>query len=161
MFLKEHRDSFECKYKQIGIVSLATFFILSLIFSPEDMFANKFLHQLSIRGFYHYVVCILTGISGSLTILCTCIAIDKRSKTMPTLTEWMKRIGSCTLGIYLWQKILLELLLPHFVKTDMPMVWYNTVFTPLVSLAFLLLCYYLTLLLRKNKTTRLLMLGEK
>lgn len=159
MLLKAKND-FITKHKiTIGLSSLIVFIGLFPYFGAEDLFANKFFHTFTLSACLHYAMCILMGLTGTLITIVACMLIDQYY-THLKIVNLISRIGKYTLGIYLTQKILLELLLPHFLKVEMNIYIYNFLFTFLISIAFLFICYGCTLVLEKYHCTRILFLGK-
>lgn len=159
MLLKAKND-FITKHKiAIGLSSLIVFIGLFPYFGAEDLFANKFFYTFTLSACSHYAMCILMGLTGTLITIVACMLIDQYYSHLK-MVNLISRIGKYTLGIYLTQKILLELLLPHFLKVEMNIYIYNFLFTFLISIAFLFICYGCTLVLEKYHWTRLLFLGK-
>lgn len=159
MILKAKND-FIAKHKIIiGLFSLIVFIGLFPYFGAEDLFANKFFHAFTLSACMHYAMCIILGLTGTLMTIIVCMLIDQYY-THLKIVNLISKIGKYTLGIYLTQKILLELLLPHFLKVEMNMYLYNYLFTFFISIAFLSICYGCTLVLQKNYWTKLLFLGK-
>lgn len=160
MVLKNHL-SWVARHKAVvGGICVVLFFSLFPFFTAGDQFANKFFQTISLSSFQHWALCLSMGILGSLMVLCGCMCVDKYFKS----TRWMHlftKIGSYTLGIYLIQKFLLEFLLSSFGTVAMNPYVYNLLFTPLIALLYLFICYYCTLVLKQTKWTRILFLGEK
>lgn len=75
------------------------------------------------------------------------------------ITPVLNNIGKCTLGIYWLQTFLLECTwhgIGLYVNTAT-----SFIIAPIIMVIELTLCYQLVLLLKKNKVTKLLVLGEK
>lgn len=159
MILKAKND-FIAKHKMtIGLSSLVIFICLFPYFGAEDLFANKFFHTFTLSACTHYAMCILSGLTGTLTTIIACMLIDQYYSHLK-IVHLISLIGKFTLGIYLTQKILLELLLPHVLKVEMNIYLYNFLFTFFISIAFLFICYGCTLVLDKYHWTRVLFLGK-
>ena len=69
------------------------------------------------------------------------------------------RIGGATLGIYVLQTFTLEILI-HCLHIYIPLPW-SCVAAPFIAVAELILCYGLTCLIRRSRTAKLLLLGQK
>lgn len=159
MLLKAKND-FITKHKiAIGLSSLIVFIGLFPYFGAEDLFANKFFHTFTLSACSQYAMCILSGLAGTLITIVVCMLIDQYYSHLK-IVNLISKIGKYTLGIYLTQKILLELLLPHFLKVEMNIYIYNFLFTFFISIAFLFICYGCTLVLEKFHWTRILFLGK-
>ena len=84
-------------------------------------------------------------------------AYDKISGYQFTTT--LNNLGKCTLGLYWVQTFLLECTLHGigiYVSTSQ-----SFLVGPIIAIIELTLCYQVVLLLKKNRFTRLLLLGEK
>lgn len=64
-----------------------------------------------------------------------------------------------TLYIYVLQGILLECLLAHYCKIVMNVGIYAFVIAPLIALLFLIVCYYLTVLIKKIRILDIVLFG--
>ena len=83
----------------------------------------------------------------------------------------MQKIGMCTLGIYLIQSLVLEiigsdlatLLYIHvdFERTTITDVIFDLLIAPTISILVIILCVYIIKLIRKNIYTKHLLLGEQ
>ena len=149
MFLRYHLHWIELHKGIVGWGCAILFFCLFPYFSSADLFANKFFQEITFSAWLHWAFCMTMGISGSIMVLCACMYLDKHFSHTCCL-KLLNRIGNCTLGIYLIQKILLELLLPHWVKVRMNIFVFDLLFTPIVAILFLFLCYYVTLAFRET-----------
>lgn len=75
------------------------------------------------------------------------------------ITPILNNIGKCTLGIYWLQTFLLECTwhgIGLYVNTTA-----SFVIAPIIMVFELTLCYQLVLLLKRNKVTKLMILGER
>ena len=148
-----------CKKKEIvGLCSLALFAAGLPGFQLDYIFSAKFFHEPSLPALGHYAYCLMMGAAGSMSIICISAWISE--KILMGGGKFLYHIGQNTLGIYLVQKILLELLLPHVLKVDMNLWAFDLLFTPTVSVAMLIVCQGVTLLLDKNRITRQIFLGK-
>lgn len=97
------------------------------------------------------------GIAGSMVFFLLSPWMYDRIKHF-SITPLLNRIGKCTLGIYWVQTFLLECTwhgIGLYVDTTNSF-WVG----PLIALLELIVCYQAVLLLKRNKFTRLLFLGE-
>ena len=97
------------------------------------------------------------GIAGSMVFFLLSPSVYGRIKNC-RITPTLDRLGKCTLGLYWTQTFLLECTwhsIGLYVSTA------NSFWVaPLIAIFELFLCYQAVLLLRKNKYTRVLFLGE-
>lgn len=88
---------------------------------------------------------------------------------------WIKKfgnLGNATLGIYIFQYFIIArfinlYLIPYiydmniFNDTVYENFFYDIVISPIISLLILIICYTMVMVIRMNKITRLIILGEK
>ena len=72
--------------------------------------------------------------------------------------DTMCRIGGATLGIYVIQTFILEILI-HCLHVYIPLPW-SCIAAPLIAVAELIACYGLTCLIRRSRIAGLLILGQ-
>lgn len=133
--------------------------------APELLFASAVVHSsLILTGLYsqnlafptyffaisdtllalkNYGIYLLTAFCGCLLTLCLCVLLEERLGKS-RIMEWMRKAGMLTLWIYLWQKILLELLLPKFVTVEMSLWSFDLLFTPVVATITLVVCVFIS-----------------
>lgn len=101
------------------------------------------------------------GSAGSIFIISLFIKLSKilpETKIGNILASW----GTLTLGIYLWQAVLLEHIMMKTINlADVNHVLFNYFISPIISIAVLVVCVMLTKALKANKWTALLFLGDK
>lgn len=108
---------------------------------------------------YCYTYKVTMGLLGSVFIISVFVELSKyipSNKIGIQLGKW----GTLTLGIYLWQAIILE----HFMMRTIDlskMEWnlFNYCVTPLLSIGVLAICILLTKMLKLNSWTNYLFLG--
>lgn len=127
------------------LIAAAVFVICYAGYSLDYAFAAYFFKEIGVDAFLHFAYYFVTALAGSVMVFSGCAAIADRIGSRRVMVQ----IGTQTLGVYLWQKILLEVLLPRFWQVEMPMWQFNYVFTPLLSLVMLGLCYKVTMVTRK------------
>lgn len=112
--------------------------------------------SLCVWGNYFYITFyrIVVGLSGSLVIV---ILFYKYVKCPPS---FICKIGSVTMGIYLVQRVLLERLLPQMFKYEGDVIVFDVIISPLFSIAIMIACYYIILLIQRSKITRQILLGR-
>ena len=80
--------------------------------------------------------------------------------TTPLLIK-MAKLGGITLGIYVLQAILLEVLLPRYLDlTSLPIVWIVSLM-PLLSLLALTICVFITNTINRSNIMGFLMFGNE
>lgn len=106
-----------------------------------------------------YVIAI--GISGSVMMI-SLFEYLSHSLKKTLLGNKICRVGQLTLGIYIVQTFVLELFLSHYIKLDDINVWiYDLLVTPLIAVAVMLVCLAIVKIIRINRYTAWLILGEK
>lgn len=107
---------------------------------PAYFFGNPVLRE----ALANYGIYLITALSGCLLALSACMLTDRFVGGSRWLSA-LQKIGQYTLWIYLWQKLLLEIVLPRFVQVEMSVAVFDTLFTPLVACVMLVVCYLLAL----------------
>ena len=98
------------------------------------------------------------GITGSMVFFLLSPYVYNKIKYW-RITPMFDKLGKCTLGIYWTQAFLLECTwhsIGLYVGTET-----SFIIAPIIALAELVICYQAVCLLRKNRYTRLVFLGEK
>jgi fucose 4-O-acetylase-like acetyltransferase len=73
----------------------------------------------------------------------------------------LEKAGACTLGIYILQTTVLELIVSSRVNLSTVNIWiYSLIITPLIALFTLIICIYLTKLINKNDFIKTILLGK-
>lgn len=111
----------------------------------------------------------LIGLSGICVVLYGVSLIERYNTRY--LNACLQKIGSMTLGIYCIQVIIAEGLLKHssgyieqiglLGSTGFKYVSYNYIVTPIASILTIWICVAIIKLLKKNRFTRLIFLGEQ
>jgi hypothetical protein len=129
---------------------------LTVYMVPIDFFDWSTL-TLNIENFGVTLYRLAIGIAGSMVFFLISPSVYECIKHF-RITPTLDRLGKCTLGLYWTQTFLLECTwhsIGLYVSTA------NSFWVaPLIAIFELLLCFQAVLLLRKNKYTRLLFLGE-
>lgn len=100
------------------------------------------------------------GLSGSTFIIATSELVCKRFKNSKSIL-FLSNIGQNTLGIYLLQTIIIELLLWRWFNYDeIDVSFFQYIIAPLLSVAILFVCLVLLKIIRKSKYASLIILGE-
>lgn len=132
------------------------------------MFIHILLHILG-GGLKIYIVRFIVGTIGTFSMLSLIKIIIP---TCPLkVKSFIAQIGMCTLGIYLIQRIVLEIIGARFAKllyehiyfdrTIITDVLFDLLIAPTISVFVILLCVYIIKLLRQDKYLRFLFLGEQ
>ena len=151
--------------------SLATGVAFVIMFAAQDadMAADSYLKIFSyfhsggfnefLQQFCRFSFKVVLGLMGSIFCIALFIELAKymhASRVGRTLGQW----GTLTLGIYLWQAILLEHLMMKTINlSSFTLPLFNYVISPLISLIVVLVCILLTKALKSNPWTAFLMLG--
>lgn len=163
-----HKDILKDKALIIACITGIIFFIMYSNWSYEmaDYPLLRFYQYINPVKVYHvsyplflFVYKVVMGLCGSLFIISIFIWIAKyipANKTGKILGKW----GTMTLGIYLWQAIILEHIMMKTIDLS-SMEWnlFNYVVSPIISLSVLGVCIILTELLKSNRWTAFLFLG--
>lgn len=110
---------------------------------------------------YCYIYKIIMGLSGSIFIITLFIEL---AKWIPTnrIGKLLGSWGMLTLGIYLWQAIILEHIMMKTIDlSQLDYTIFNYIVSPLLSLIILVVCVGLTKLLKANTWTNYIFLGNK
>lgn len=150
----------------IALISLAIYMVMSSFNDVADyqMYTNLF--SWSSRGISVFVVRTIIGISASLFLILLIRAICIKSRNHHLLML-MGNIGTCTLGIYVFQYYMVERLLILTKDKYEPIIAHfsnwaiDLIVAPFYSFVVLLFCWQLVKLVRINRYTRLIILGEK
>lgn len=136
MWMKDKLGWLEIRWKTLAAISLLCFAVAFSWYRLDYSFATYFFHSMDMNAFFGYGFYLLTATLGCVAVIALCMGL-------PSI-EILSKVGMQTLGIYLWQKILLEELLPLFVKVEMPMGIYNYLFTTVVACIMMWVCYVAT-----------------
>lgn len=117
-------------------ISIITFACLLPFYSLEYSFQAKMFNGEFGNAIVAYAFFLVMGMVGSTMVMSACVQFEKFFNDT-VFCKILAFAGAQTLGIYLWQKLLLELLLPIFVQVQMNMDVYNYLFTPLLATIFL------------------------
>ena len=152
-------------------ITLATGVAFVIMFAAQDadVAANSYLKIFSYlhRGgfneflpqFGRYFYKVLLGLMGSLFFIALFIELAKYMQA-GSVGRMLGQWGTLTLGIYLWQAILLEHVMMKTIDlSSVSLPLFNSVISPLISLMVLLVCILLTKALKSNEWTAFLMLG--
>lgn len=166
--INRYRDLFIRKSLWITIAAGVVFFIM-YAGVDADKAANSYLkifsyfHQGGFREFLpqlgRFAYKVAVGLSGSAFFIALFIELAKymrAGRVGRILGQW----GTLTLGIYLWQAILLEHVMMKTVDLSaFSMPVFNCVVSPLVALIVLIVCILLTKVLKSSEWLSFLFLG--
>lgn len=147
----------------IALISLAIYMVMSSFNDVADyqMYTNLF--SWSSRGISVFVVRTIIGISASLFLILLIRAICIKSRNHHLLML-MGNIGTCTLGIYVFQYYMVERLLiltRDKLLLTTSVISQDLIVAPFYSFVALLFCWLLVKFVRINTYTRFIILGEK
>ena len=168
LLIRKHSKLLENNYKLIFFVTFPLLLLASILYPSRlyNMYSHPFIH--TIEGGGIYIIRFAIGTIGTISMLSLVKIVSKFKFGIGNL---IAKIGSCTLGIYLTQRLVLEIigakcakLLYQHIKFDrtviIDIVFDLLIATP-ISIFVIILCVYIIKLLRKNTYTKLLFLGEK
>lgn len=169
ILLHTHKE-YLCKKSVIGIGGILLIFISMLTLwegSDYNMYMNPFYHNWG--GYKAMIIRCLIGLSGICVVLYGVSLLERYNAR--SLNEYLQKIGSMTLGIYCIQVIIAEGLLKHssgyieqidlLKSSEFKYVVYNYIITPIASILTIWICVAIIKLLKKNRFTRLIFLGEQ
>lgn len=143
IWLKPHLEVLKNRALELLFASAAVhaLLILSGVYTQRLAFPTYFFAEPDwATGFCHYSIYLLSAACGCVQILCLSMLVEERWGAS-RLVEGMRYAGTLTLWIYLWQKILLEILLPKVLTVEMSLWCFDLIFTPLVaSLVLVSIC---------------------
>lgn len=155
--------------KQISLPSMCIsgiVFITMLFFWDADfwLFPHdkiKIGIQENIEYYYFNGYRIVIGLFGTLFFISFFLFIFSKFKFPNTVLKIIS-LGQDTLGIYLLQTFLLEMLLPNLINLDnIDFIFFNFIVTPSISLAILLVCLSILCIIKKSTSLSLIFLGKK
>ncbi len=164
------RRHFRLVKENAGLMALFSGIIFAgmLLFWGADFFIAR--HKASIMmsltdmtllsdWMLHYCYRIAIGLAATLFFISFFEYLSGKIK----VTALGRRIcgwGTQTLGIYLYQTVIIELVMARWIKLDsIPAGVFDFIVTPLISLGILLLCLWLISLTKKSRWLSLLLLG--
>lgn len=137
----------------VEMASMGWFKLYKYLFYPN-------IHNLPFPLFC-FVYKMIMGVCGSLffiSLFIECAKYFKENRFGNILASW----GTLTLGIYLWQAILLEHIMMKTINlANIEWVLFNFVVSPLISVGVLILCGWLTKWMRGNQWLSYIFLGSK
>lgn len=162
LLIRNKWDYFQEHKKQIFYITFITFITMLLFFGKKSPFSilNKITHYIDV---FTYIRCyrLITGLSGSvffISLFCWLFNRKIENKIYDTICYF----GQNTLGIYIFQFVYLEILLNGLIYFDNTNIFvFNFIIVPLISFAILLLCIATIEIIKKNKYSAFLFLGEK
>jgi len=152
IWLKPHLEWIKNRAPELFIASavLHSMLILTGIYNQNLAFPTYFFANPEIASaLKDYGIYLLTAFCGCVLCISFCEMLEEKLGSDSRIAEWMRKVGTLTLWIYLWQKILLEILLPKVLIVEMPLWCFDLLFTPIVAIAALVICYFFSLLTTK------------
>lgn len=169
LLIRKYPKFLENQYMLIFTVTFPLIILISMLYPSRqyNVYSYPFAHTLG--GLLVYIVRFIVGTIGTFSMLSLIKIIIP---TCPLkVKSFIAQIGMCTLGIYLIQRIVLEiigarfaqLLYEHiyFDRTIITDVLFDLLIAPTISVFVILLCVYIIKLLRQDKYLRILFLGEQ
>lgn len=103
----------------------------------------------------------MTGIAGAVAVMATFVKAENRLSSSGRFGRILSEYGKTT-GVYIIQTFLLEILLRESVNFDMvDNRMFTFVLAPAISLVVFVVCVRIANLMRLNRFTALIFLGEK
>ncbi len=165
IYLKNKYIFFEKYSIQTLIISTITFGICLIFWKGNyTIYMTPFPKLLYFRNFsFNFtnmdisIFRLLIGVSGSLFWF---FLFKKIYRKNYFITQ-MEKIGTYTLGIYILQTVFLETWISQIIDFSATNIQvYEFIITPVISLIVLFICIGVIKLIRKNKYTKLLLIGE-
>lgn len=158
------------KYRNlITMVSTLLFIALFILYDSSDynIYINPFAHNRV--GYNALLIRVLIGLSGSITILCFIRHISSKLRNA-NIIKILAKTGTITLGIYCIQVIIAEGVLKSSSKyleqlltsisENIQIFAYDFIITPVATIATIIFSIALIKILKQNKYTKFLFLGE-
>ena len=170
LLLWKYEDAFFKRKKLIILFSLLLYISLSYFYTPKEYNMHDHLFSWNSEYLLLYFIRILIGISASfICIICIrklCIKTGENS-----ITNYLAKIGTCTLGIYVFQQNFMVTgkyycidfvqKINPFKDTIYEFIYYDYIFCLACATIITLICTYMVIIIRKTKYLRLILLGEK
>ena len=145
----------------LTIIALA-FIVLTLYYDAHFLNApNKMLgiiksNSIAVWGSYFHrtIYSIGVGLSGAM------IVIILAHKYLKDIGGFVCRVGQKTMGIYILQTLILEVVMSHTITYWGEVKIFDLLITPIISVMIMIVCYYIVLLIEKNKTLSKYLLGQ-
>ena len=157
ILLRTYWDKVQANARTIATITGIVFAVMLIFWSKE------FWHPSSSNNFYLLYLKlykIVIGISGSIFFITLFHQYFKECKN-----EKLKKIcqyGEYTIGVYILQTFILETIMCQYMNFDNVNSWvFNLAIAPVLSVAILALCIYLSKKLNDNRYTAFLFLGKK
>lgn len=163
MLCGSHIDWVERHHNVFLIASAVLFFILLIFWSgrltvymvPTQVLAGGVIdwHNLGITAYR-----LLIGMAGSMMFFLLARPVWHLIEGKK-ISALLCRIGGATLGIYVLQTFVLEMLV-YSLGIYVPIPW-SYIVAPVLAVAELALCYWLVLIIRRNRVSSFLFLGDQ
>lgn len=169
LLLYKYEKIFFHNKKLIVIVSALIYLMLSYFYHPREYNMYNHLFSWNAEYLYLYVIRFIIGISASFV----CIILIRKICTMfngHKTINFLAKIGTCTLGIYIFQQnftvpltYIMELVrsINPFRNTLWEFIYFDYIFCFILTITITAVCTIIVLVLRKTKYLRLILLGEK
>ena len=170
LLLWKYEDFFFKRKKLIVLLSLLFYISLSYAYTPQEY--SMYNHLFCWDGNYLllYLIRFLIGTSASfICIICIrelCIKTGENK-----VTNYLAKIGTCTLGIYVFQQNFMvtgKYYCVNFIQNINPFkntayefIYYDYIFCFLCAIIITLICTYMVIIIRKTKYLKFIFLGEK
>ncbi len=168
-FINQNIDKIKAQSK-ILIFFFGTIFILFLLFwdasfwdIPQKIIIIKSLPDTTAAYSYIYKISyrIIIGFVGTIFFISLFEYLSNHI-AFPQQLKYICKFGKDTLGIYLLQTFILEIILQHFIKFDgYDFCIFNFIIAPIISIFILFICLWVISLIEKSTLMSLIILGKK
>lgn len=158
VLLKSYYTQYQKHDKSIAIISGLLFGILLLHWDASNWYHGNSIPL--ITKLYNRFYRIIIGITGT-TFFVTLFEVFKLKIVNSKIGRLMCNYGRYTLGIYILQTILLEIILSSYICLDnYTFLTYNFIICPVIALIIILLSLSFIRIMSLNKLLSLLLLGK-
>lgn len=143
----------------INIISFLIFLILLLFWDSSFWQHNDVITPISVKIF-NRVYRIAIGYAGTIFFI-SLFELYHKKILNTEVGKLMCDYGKFTLGIYILQTIIVEILLSSYINLDnINFITYNFILTPFIALLVIFTCLFLIKIISKSKILSFLILGK-
>lgn len=164
-FLRNYRCKIESSKKSICLISGVIFITLLIFFDEKFWRIPSFTLNLNSPDFIQYWYLkgylLIIGILGVIFFLSLFLNIAPLFKSFYN-SKYVNKVGQYTLGIYLLQALLIEIILRKYINIgNSDTFLYNFVICPAISLIVLIICVSIIDMINRFKVLSFVLLGKK
>lgn len=165
---------YECLFfqnrKLVLVASACVYLVLSYFYHPREYNMYDYLFRWNADYLHLYLIRIIIGTSASFV----CIILIRKICLMLTgrkIIDVFAKVGTCTLGIYVFQQNFMVTGKYYFVElvrcinpfrnTAWEFVYFDYIFCFVMAIMITAICTAMVIVLRRTKYLRLILLGEK